>query len=205
MHRVDDGAAAPSGEILTSRLILRLATVRTLRADLDGRAALGRELGVHVPEDWPPDFYDAGAIQWTIRALEAHPSAAPWLGYYFLRRADPAVLIGVGGFKGPPDDDGVVEVGYSIVAGERRRGYATEAVRGFLAHAFADVRVRRVIAETLPELVASIGVLDKVGMILVARLRPDQPPGAPGWREQEIIRFEMDRARYEYLVHGVSA
>lgn len=205
MHRDSDGAAAPSADILTPRLILRPATTATLRADLSGRVTLARALGATVPDDWPPDLYDAGAIQWTIRAVEADPSAARWLGYYFLRRMpDLPVLIGVGGFKGPPDADGVVEVGYSVVAGERRHGYATEAVQGFLAHAFADARVQRVAAETLPDLIASIGVLDKVGMTLVGRTRAE-PSADSGWQEQEVIRFEIDRVRYERAVRGISA
>jgi RimJ/RimL family protein N-acetyltransferase len=36
-------------------------------------------------------------------------------------------------------------------------------VRAFIARAFADTRVRRVIAETLPHLEPSIGVLTKCG------------------------------------------
>jgi len=207
MHRVEDGAPSPSGDIVTPRLLLRPATAEILRADLAGAAALSRALGARVPGDWPPDLYDSGAIGWTLRSLEADPGAARWLGYYFLRTtSDPAVLIGVGGFKGPPDDDGAVEVGYSIVAGERRRGYATEAVRGFLAYAFADARVRRVRAETLPQLIASIGVLEKVGMTLVARYRHEPKPAEAGWQEeQEILRYELERAQYERTTRSVSA
>jgi RimJ/RimL family protein N-acetyltransferase len=199
-----DGAGGQPGDILTARLVLRPATVEVLRADLGGRAALARALDARVTDDWPPDLYDAGAIGWTIRALERDPAAADWFGYYFLRAAAPLVLIGVGGFKGPPDSDGAVEIGYSIVQSERRRGFATEAVRGFLARAFGDARVRRVAAETLPDLVASIGVLAKVGMTLVPRTAADASKEA-GWPESNVIRYEIDRREYERALHRLPA
>lgn len=199
-----DRAGGQPGDILTARLVLRPATAVTLRADLAGRAGLARALDAHVPDDWPPDLYDADAIGWTIRALERDPAAADWLGYYFLRAADPNVLIGVGGFKGPPDGDGVVEIGYSIVRSERRRGFATEASRGLLDHAFSDDRVRRVAAETLPDLVASIGVLVKLGMMLVPRVAPD-PAKEAGWPEPNVIRYEIDRRAYELALPRLPA
>lgn len=41
------------------------------------------------------------------------------------------------GFHGPPDGDGWVEIGYRVVAGYRRRGFAEEACRGLLDWALA--------------------------------------------------------------------
>jgi [ribosomal protein S5]-alanine N-acetyltransferase len=95
------------------------------------------------------------------------------------------VLIGTAGYKGPPAD-GTVEVGYGIVTDHRRRGYASEAVRGLVARAFRVPGVRRIIAETLPELTASIGVLRKCGFELIGE---GSEPG--------VIRFERTRAAYE--------
>ncbi|MGH7506225.1 MAG: GNAT family N-acetyltransferase, partial [Longimicrobiales bacterium] len=165
-----DGAHAHG--ILTARLALIPATAEALHADLAGGAALAAALDVDVPDDWPPDLYDADAIHWTLRALERDPVAATWLGHYFVLRAIPPatarpLLIGTGGFKGAPDATGTVEIGYSIVTSHRRQGFATEAALGLLGYAFADAAVRRVTGETLPDLVASIGVMEKVGMRLV--------------------------------------
>mgnify|MGYP003694729629 CR=1 FL=1 len=94
-------------------------------------------------------------------------------------------LIGSGGYKGPPSDDGVVEVGYGIVSDHRRRGYAVEATRGLIAKAFVEPKVNRVIAETLPELIPSIGVLTKCGFRLIGE---GSEPG--------VIRFELTRAEF---------
>jgi ribosomal-protein-alanine N-acetyltransferase len=158
--------------IETSRLLLLPATPDFLRADLEGPAELAARLGFRVPPGWPPELYDAPAIEYTLAHLEAHPGTPQWGFYYFVRKpegpagSEEAFVLGAGGYKGAPAE-GTVEVGYSILADHQRRGYATEAVRGFLAHAFSHGEVERVIAQTLPELAPSIGVLEKCGFHLL--------------------------------------
>jgi len=55
----------------------------------------------------------------------------------------------------------VIEIGYSILAAHRQRGFATEAVATLVEHAFLDPRVTSIAAETFPDLPASIGVLER--------------------------------------------
>jgi RimJ/RimL family protein N-acetyltransferase len=90
------------------------------------------------------------------------------------------LLAGVSGFKGPPRG-GVVEIGYGVVAEFQRRGLATEAVAGLVRWAQAHPGVQMVAAHTLPELTASIRVLEKNGFM---------QRGAP--EEEGAIRFELD-------------
>lgn len=173
--------------IRTPRLDLVVATLDLLRAELDSPARFAERLGLAVPDGWPPGEYDEGAIRWVVGKLEEDASRSEWWFYYVVRRATaeaPAALVGCAGYKGPPDESGTVEIGYSVLPAEQRRGYASEATRGLLDHAFAHPGVRRVIAQTLPHLVPSIGVLDKCGFrlvgpgfedgaILFERLRPE--------------------------------
>jgi RimJ/RimL family protein N-acetyltransferase len=81
-----------------------------------------------------------------------------------------------------------VEVGYGIVAEHQRKGYATETALGLLRRAFGVPAVRRAVADTLPELAPSIGVLRKCGFHLVGE---GSEPG--------VIRFELTREDYEDL------
>ena len=53
--------------IATPRLELVAATPAVLRAELAGTAALAAALGATVPADWPPEFYDRDAIEYTLR------------------------------------------------------------------------------------------------------------------------------------------
>lgn len=149
--------------IETERLELRSASPALLRAELAGRAALAAEMNVVVPAEWPPEHWDEGPVRWSLDKLAAHgPAVERFLAYYFVLKADGStrILVGVGGLKGPPEN-GRIEVGYSILPEFQRRGLATEAVGGFLRFAFAHDDIDEVIAETLPHLTPSIGVLAK--------------------------------------------
>lgn len=174
----------------TERLELVPATAGLVRAALEGPEALAEALGAQVPSTWPPEFLDRAAFEFTLERLGEGPDQAGWWLHFIVRPDGPAdrLLIGSAGYKGPPSADGVVEVGYGIVRDQQRRGFASEAVRGLLRRAFADAAVRTVIAETLPELVGSIGVLSKCGFRLVGE---GSEPG--------VIRYALTRAAYRPL------
>lgn len=178
-------------EIRTARLRLVRATPAHLRAELASSAAFADALGVDVAASWPPELYDADAIRWALRWLEAHPNDVQW-GFYYIVEAERAQAIGAGGYKGVPDDTGTVEIGYSVVPERRRRGFAREAVDGWLGQAFADARVRRVIAHTLTELEPSIGVLRSAGFSFVGAGNDPQEPSA--------VQYELTREAYERVV-----
>lgn len=169
--------------IETERMRLVAATPPSARAELESVEALSRLLGVTVPAEWPPELYDADAVAFSLRHLEADPANATWLSYYFALRGDATdTLIGVGGYKGPPSADGTVEIGYGVLPAYQRQGYGSEAASGLTARAFADPRVTRVIAETLPALEASQRVLRRNGFVLTGE---GSEPG--------VIRFERRR------------
>jgi [ribosomal protein S5]-alanine N-acetyltransferase len=174
--------------IRTDRLELVAATVPTLDAALASREALGRALSASVPETWPPEFLDESALSWLRdRLQECDASESRWWMWFILfdDRATGAALIGTAGFKGPPDADGTVEVGYGIVSDQRRRRFATEATQALIERAFGDQRVRRVVGETLPELVGSQGVMQACGMV------PTADASAPG-----MLRYELQRTSW---------
>lgn len=173
--------------IRTERLELTPATDDLLAAALEGEGPLAAGLGAIVPPSWPPEFLDPPALEFTRDRLAESTDGGDWWMYFIVlpSAAGERVLIGTAGYKGPPAD-GTVEVGYGIVTDHQRRGYASEAVRGLVARAFKVPEVRRVIAETLPELTASIGVLRKCLFELIGE---GSEPG--------VIRFELTRAAYE--------
>ncbi len=136
---------------------------------------------------WPPEYLDAAALEFTLDRLEEGPEQAGWWLQFVLLKSGEArrTLIGSAGYKGPPTPDGTVEVGYGIVSDHRRQGYASEVVRGLTTRAFVVPTVRRVIAETLPDLTGSIGVLKKCGF---QQMGEGTEPG--------VTRFELTRDRY---------
>jgi [ribosomal protein S5]-alanine N-acetyltransferase len=146
--------------IVTPRLQMVEADGALLRAELAGADALARILDCTVPSQWPPEHYDENAVRWALAAEEKLTLDAPWRTHYLVCPGEPATLIGICGFKGPPGDGGRAEIGYSVLAAFQRRGYATEAVAALLRLAYRH-GAREVIGETLPELVASQRVLEK--------------------------------------------
>jgi RimJ/RimL family protein N-acetyltransferase len=177
----------------TQRLLLLPATPESLRAELVAPSALGEVLGVDIPSSWPPELYDADAMRWTLAFLLAHPDERLWSLYYVAEHGGATEgrprLVGLCGFKGAPDESGVVEIGYGIVPECRRRGYASEAVRALLATAFSDARVQAVVAHTLPELAPSIGVLRTTGFTFEGAGNDPHEPTA--------IRFRLSRPDYD--------
>lgn len=150
--------------LTTARLRLLGADVPLLHADLAGADALGTALGAAVADTWPPEYYDTPAVQWMLKAVEALDVDSPWRSYYIVLNAAIPMLVGTAGFKSAPNERGIVEIGYSVVASFQRRGIASEAAEAFITHAYAH-GAKAVVAETYPELVASLGVMRRCGMV----------------------------------------
>jgi ribosomal-protein-alanine N-acetyltransferase len=98
-----------------------------------------------------------------LAQLRASEAADPWVyGFAIVHREDDMV-IGSVGFKGPPDEDGMVEIAYGIAPGYQKRGYATKAAEAGVAYAFNHPEVRLVRAHTMATPNASTRILSKCG------------------------------------------
>ena len=85
-----------------------------------------------------------------------------WLPYFiFLKKDGP--VVGMCGFKGAPDANHSVEIGYGTATGFRNRGIAGYAARWLIHQAFTHQNITEVIAHTLPAENASVKVLKKIG------------------------------------------
>jgi len=128
---------------------------------IEDRSAAKEILGAWLPSDWPsPEL--AEMLPLYVQELLHTPSALGWGIWIVIHRGE-NVVIGDVGFKGLPDADGTVEIGYEVVPAYRGRGHATEAVRALIPWAFGHPEVRRIVAECAPENAASIRILTKVG------------------------------------------
>jgi RimJ/RimL family protein N-acetyltransferase len=118
--------------------------------------------------DWHPAFPAAEDLEVAAAYRErlAYERDPHPFGPYLVG-CDGVVVGGVGVTRGP-DDDGVVEIGYGLVAAVRGRGLATDAV-GQLLDRVRGLGVRAVVAVTAPGNVASQRVLAKLGFRVVDR------------------------------------
>ena len=146
--------------IETERLWLLPITPEQMTAYSLSRSDLARLIGATVPENWP--VCPEGMEYWRAKSNVLRESKG-WAGYVYIHKKDNTV-IGDGGFKGPPDAKGEVEMGYAILPEYRGKGLGTEAAKALVDWAFYHPEVESIVAETLPEAKGSMRVLEKLRM-----------------------------------------
>lgn len=164
------------------RVSIIAATIATLNAEEADGDAVAALLHVAPPLVWPPEYNDAGTREWMRNMIRANPHEPGYGSWYVVGDGR---LVGIAGYKGPPDASGEVEIGYSIIEPEQRRGYGGGAIRLLVARALRDPRVSAVTAETIPPLIASQTVLERCGFTLIGRT-PNDEVG-------EILRYAHHR------------
>lgn len=151
--------------IATSRLDLVPLSGEMLRAIGEDRARFAELVDCEVSDDWPQqDFAD---VLPSIRNWVAQDEALSIWTYVIVRREPTRVLVGEIGYKGPPNAESVVEIGYALLPEARRNGYASEAVRALVRWALQREDVLRVTAETIIGNDASERVLQRCGFRLI--------------------------------------
>lgn len=151
----------------TDRLRLVAGTQALAAAEIGDRAKFAKLLGVIVPDTWPPDSL-RDVLGYIYGLYREHPDWEGWLAWYAVRiDNDDPVLCGSIGFKGPPDEQGIVEIGYSVLQEFQGQGLATEMVAAIVKWAEHQPQVKRIEAETNIDNKASIRVLEKNNFIYV--------------------------------------
>jgi [ribosomal protein S5]-alanine N-acetyltransferase len=128
---------------------------------------LGQLLDVETPRAWTtfPDMTDA--LPFFYESFKENGNY--WGSFFIIHKADKR-LLGTCGFKGVPNEDGMVEIGYEIEANYRQQGLATEAAQGLIDFALQNEEVKEIIAHTLAHENPSVSVLKKLGFQFVEAL-----------------------------------
>ncbi len=149
-----------STPISTPRLTLIAFPHTFMMALVTSKQSFTALSGLNTAADWPnPDLLDAMAF--IASAIDAEPKLADWMRLFVLK--DSGLVVGEAGFKGLPDLDGAVEIGYGVAQSYRGIGLATEAVHALCEWALQQPGVCRIKAECLPENTGSIRLLRRVG------------------------------------------
>lgn len=154
--------------VSTERLELAPLTLDGIEALIAGDGARLRELtGVLFPRPAAPPPYMADPLPTVRDRLRAHPDQAPWWNWLVFER-ETRRAVGSVSFGGPPDESGVVLIGYAMYEQFEGRGYATEVVRAMIAWAFQQAGVKQV--RTLAPVwnTPALRVAENVGMRPVA-------------------------------------
>lgn len=157
--------------IETKNLKLIPCNTDILKAATQGNEILAKKLNAKVQDNWTE--FGVGALQYSLDRLSESEDEKDWWTYFPIYKQDNK-LIGSGGYKGKPTNEGTVELGYEIAPDYRNRGLATEMTIGLIENAFKDERVKSIIAHTLGQNNASTKVLQKCGFKKVEEINdPD--------------------------------
>src|SRR5262249_27513818 len=124
-----------------------------VEADPKSRRLVGRPVA-----DGIRDYLLSASESFFVR-LRTATQPDPWRFGYAIIEKEGDLVIGMCGFTDPPNDEGIVEIAYSIAPAYQGKGYATEAARGLIEIAQGEPAVRLICAHTLAERTASGRVL----------------------------------------------
>lgn len=171
--------------LLTDRLeLLPIAEAHVrLVAQLDGDPAVKR-------------YIDGGKPSTLVEAEEfvALSVGHRWVAFTI---EEPAFVGWFGLVPGPTDQR---ELGYRLATAHWNRGLATEGATALRDHAFGDLNVRRLWAQTMTVNAASRRVLEKVGFVLVRQFFQEWPDEIEG-SEHGDVEYELLNPRSMRLSH----
>jgi RimJ/RimL family protein N-acetyltransferase len=161
-----------NGAIASARLDLVPMSAVFHEASLAGdRAHMEALLAARVPTDWPEERYARLWLGW----LRERPQTEPWLARALILRSE-GRMIGHAGFHSPPAPQyladtlpGGIELGYTVFAADRRRGFAREAVVALMDSArSAHPALTGFVASIAPDNAPSLALVRRLGFARIA-------------------------------------
>jgi RimJ/RimL family protein N-acetyltransferase len=153
-------------QIEAARLVLRPIYPPIARMLLDG----GTPRGLRFAPGYPSRF--------SLEVMESvvETQGPGRFGPYFMIRKTDRMIVGEIGCS-VEDTDGTAstgKVGYTVVEPCWGQGYATEALRALLGYVLDAPGMRRVVAETMVDHIASRRVMEKAGMTYCGQRMEDE-------------------------------
>jgi ribosomal-protein-alanine N-acetyltransferase len=167
----------------TSRLTLEPVSLAMVEAVMLGRREDAERVAeASLPHAWPNRALIERAFTASLDEIRADPATRLWGDRLMIVTESPAGggraerrVVGSIVFHGKPGPDGVAEVAYGVEESSRGQGIATEATSACVRWALGQPGVVAVRATTIPWHLASLRVIQKIGMTQV------------GTREHEML------------------
>ncbi len=149
-------------QIITERLTLTAVPQQVARSANAGKRQLETLIGARLDEQWM-DEDGRVLLSYYDYQLRDDPTMIGW-GLWLIMHTQERIVFGSAGFKGKPNKDGEIEIGYGISPRFRRRGYTFEAASALRDWAFTHPEVKLLNGECLPNNAGSKRILEKLGM-----------------------------------------
>lgn len=134
-----------SKKITTERLYLLPFTIQIAKEVMIGQFTALSKLGISLGKGWPDEEL-MECLPRIIKNLELVEEPSGFESWMIIDK-ERKILIGDAGFKGRPATEGIVDLGYAIIAAERQKGYAAEAAEGLIKWAFKHPEVKMITAK----------------------------------------------------------
>ncbi|MDR2533536.1 MAG: GNAT family N-acetyltransferase [Tannerellaceae bacterium] len=153
----------------THRLQIVPLTARQLRLWTEDISALEKELNCLYKAE-PMDEELKLTVQWQICLIDDDDNEySLFETFWFIIRKSDRAVVGSACFKGCPDKNNEVEIGYGLNSGFERNGYMTETVKAMCRWALENPDVLHVTAETEINNHASQNVLQRCGFTMTTK------------------------------------
>jgi ribosomal-protein-alanine N-acetyltransferase len=86
-----------------------------------------------------------------IPSIIHNPSLILYSTLWIIIHKDQNVIVGDAGFKGPPNEEGMIEIGYGTYPSYENKGYMTEALAAIIKWTFAQSGIQMILAHTLKD------------------------------------------------------
>ncbi|KPE52357.1 GNAT family N-acetyltransferase [Chryseobacterium indologenes] len=151
----------PINPIITNRLLLIPYTIKICNNILNNDFEDLYEAGLKKGIGWP----DHDVLETLPKIINNLSSVENPTGFesWMIIKNDTKEIIGDAGFKGFNFTDSSVDIGYGIIEGERKKGYAEEASKALIEWAFSTGMVKEITARCATDNLGSIHLLKKLG------------------------------------------
>ncbi|MEO6915946.1 MAG: GNAT family N-acetyltransferase [Chitinophagaceae bacterium] len=155
--------------LISGRLQLRPLSLTQLETYMKANDKLEKEMGLTAAgRTISPDVKDMVEFYSFPKMKLASSEAQLFLTFWIVIDVTINQIVCELGFKGTPDQNSEIEIGYGTFPHQQGKGYMTEAVGIISKWALSRVDVRGVLAETDAKNAASIRVVQKNGFLQFA-------------------------------------
>jgi RimJ/RimL family protein N-acetyltransferase len=153
--------------VSTERLILIPMNYSLLCSVLENRDEELDALGIKRDMAWPGQ--DTMDILSFLKENLKNTDEVSGFDVWMIVKKEDQTIIGDAGFKGLPDEQGNIEIGFGLVEKEQRKGYGYETANALIDWAFTQKGVKKIKADCLIDNYGSIRVLQKCKMHEIGR------------------------------------
>ena len=164
--------------IYTDRLVLIPYTRKMATEILGGHYQELFDLGISFDAGWP-DAAELETLPKILKNLELVNEPTGFESWMIIVKLG-MKIIGSTGFKGVPNEEGSIDIGYGIISQEQKKGYAIEAATALAGWAFKKTEVKRITARCVIKNTNSARLLNKMKFIEI-------------FRDDEMIYWKLEK------------